>query len=148
MIESRYSARPLLAASEETAFVSWFLKPSVSNMVESLLPSQDHYNALYSLCYENRTIVGLQHPAVASKAATGKALVLESLPMNIPLVPLSVSLSWQSKDKGEPKAIAPPMSQTLLGIDREFLLMLAIVIVLSGAFVMVSGMALAHAARR
>ncbi|MGB8060507.1 MAG: hypothetical protein WCF26_01255 [Candidatus Sulfotelmatobacter sp.] len=69
--------------------------------------------------------------------------------MNIPLVPLSVSLSWRSEDKDEPKAaIAPPMPQTLLGIDREFLLMLAIVIVLSGAFVMVSGMALAHAARR
>jgi hypothetical protein len=68
--------------------------------------------------------------------------------MNIPLVPLSVSLNWRSKDKDERKAqLAPPVSQTAI-TDREFLFMLAIIIVLSGALVMVTGMALAHAARR
>jgi hypothetical protein len=63
----------------------------------------------------------------------------------IPLIPVSVSLTWRSKDKGEPKAATAPQAAIT---DPEFLFMLAIVIVMSGALVMVTGMALAHAARR
>lgn len=60
----------------------------------------------------------------------------------IPLIPLSLSLNWRSKDK----AIAPSASQPL--IDRDFLFTLAIIIVLYGTFVTLSGMVLASAARR
>lgn len=90
----------------------------------------------------------LRFPSHGQKPRLTGLLVLTSLPMNIPLIPLSVSLNWRSKDKDEPKApLAPSVPQAAI-TDREFLFMLAIVIVLSGALVIVTGMALAHAARR
>ncbi len=73
------------------------------------------------------------------------------LPMDIqfPLIPLSVSLNWRSKDKNDPQAaVTQRAPQALSAADREFLYTLAILIALYGACVTLSGMVLAHAARR
>lgn len=67
--------------------------------------------------------------------------------MNFPIIPLSVTFGWRSKD--EPKAaLASAAAQPLVAIDRDFLLTLAIFIMLYGVVVTLSGMALASAARR
>jgi hypothetical protein len=55
-----------------------------------------------------------------------------------------------NKEQKATTEVAPsplPSQQMTFTIDRDFLLMLAVLIVLSGALVMVSGMALAHVTR-
>jgi hypothetical protein len=63
---------------------------------------------------------------------------------------IGLDLTYAPKDKEQKTTpdVAPSQApQSLIAIDREFLFMLAVVIVLSGALVMVTGMALAHATR-
>jgi hypothetical protein len=60
----------------------------------------------------------------------------------IPLIPVDVNISWRPEKKEESKT--PP---ALLVIDRDFLLTVALFIVLYGALITITGMTLAHAAK-
>jgi hypothetical protein len=64
---------------------------------------------------------------------------------------IGLDLNYAPKDKEQkttPEVTEPSAPQALLIIDRDFLLTLAIIVVLAGAFVTLSGMALASVARR
>lgn len=54
----------------------------------------------------------------------------------------------KDKEQKTTPELAPQVAQSLVAIDVEFLLMLLTIAALSGAIVMLSGMAMVHAARR
>ena len=59
------------------------------------------------------------------------------------------SKEQQTTPEIAPSEIAPSQAQqSLVAVDVEFLLMLLTIVALSGAIVMVSGMAMAHLAKR
>jgi hypothetical protein len=76
------------------------------------------------------------------------SLVLTSRSMNL----IGLDFTYAPKDKERQKtSIEPALSQSaqsLVTLDVEFLLMLLTIVALSGAIVMLSGMAMAHSARR
>jgi|HubBroStandDraft_4_1064222.scaffolds.fasta_scaffold238848_2 hypothetical protein len=64
---------------------------------------------------------------------------------------IGLDLNYAPKDKEQktkPEVAESSAPQALLIIDRDFLLTLAIIVVLAGTFVTLSGMALASVARR
>jgi hypothetical protein len=62
---------------------------------------------------------------------------------------LGFTLSYEPKErKTTPEPAPSQVAQSLVTVDVEFLFMLLTIVVLSGAIVMLSGMAMAHAARR
>jgi hypothetical protein len=64
---------------------------------------------------------------------------------------IGLDLTYAPKDKEQKTSPEPASSQpvqALVTVDVEFLLMLLTIVALSGAIVMLSGMAMAHAARR
>jgi hypothetical protein len=70
--------------------------------------------------------------------------------MNLIGLDLNYTPKEKEKDKEQQATpdVAPPAPQAVLVIDRDFLLTVALFIVLYGAVITISGMALARVARR